>query len=214
MPGFVPHVTCGSSAVTSISTSASNTLRRPSAARASVQRAPSRSPSPRTLEVRERIRPARSSRRERPPRSTCCRSSATLHRERADRVAGILDDVTGRAAHADAADRAQDDVLRCDAERQVAPVRMRIVFGRIRAGTPSRVRARPRSCRSRTRVHRMRRASRCGCRRRRSSTGCCPAPGRSRGRFPPARCPSRRADPELRAVRRGAPRAAPARADP
>ena len=40
---------------------------------------------------------------------------ALLHGEGADRLAGVFKDVTGAAAHADARDQGEDDVLRGDA---------------------------------------------------------------------------------------------------
>ena len=45
---------------------------------------------------------------------------AAFHRQAADGAAGVLDDVSDRAADADAADDAQDDVLGGDAQRQLA----------------------------------------------------------------------------------------------
>ncbi len=45
---------------------------------------------------------------------------AALHRERADRLAGVLDDVAGRAVGADLADQPEDQVLRRDAARRHA----------------------------------------------------------------------------------------------
>ena len=44
---------------------------------------------------------------------------ALLHGEGADRLAGVFKDVTGAAAHADARDQREDDVLRGDALLQV-----------------------------------------------------------------------------------------------
>ena len=98
---------------------------------------------------------------------------AAFHRERADRGAAVLDDLADAAAHADARDDPEDHVLRPHAARQVAFDRDRHGPGtRWPTASASRGRARPRSCRSRTRSRRTRRASRCGCRRTRSS---CPA---------------------------------------
>ena len=55
---------------------------------------------------------------------------AALHRERPDRRPGVLDDVALRAGDADLADRAEDDVLRADADAERRRRRvMRIVCG-------------------------------------------------------------------------------------
>ena len=45
---------------------------------------------------------------------------AAFHRERADHVAGIFDDVAGAAGGADLADDGEDHVLGGDARRQLA----------------------------------------------------------------------------------------------
>src|SRR5690606_39818392 len=45
---------------------------------------------------------------------------AAFHRQRADRLAGELDDVAGAAGGADLADDGEDDILRGDARRQLA----------------------------------------------------------------------------------------------
>ena len=93
-----------------------------------------------------------------------------LHRERLDRGAGVLDDVAGGAVGAHLADRAEDQVLRGDAEAPLAlvadPHRARLALGE---ALRWRARARPRSCRCRTRARRRRRGWRCASRRRRSS---------------------------------------------
>ena len=71
----------------------------------------------RPLQVVDRSsRPARSCRRARRPRSTCCRRScARPCRERAMVVAAVLDDVAGAAGDADPADDGEDQVLGGDA---------------------------------------------------------------------------------------------------
>ena len=100
-----------------------------------------------------------------------------LHRQRADRVAGVLDDIADAAVHADLADDAEDQVLRREAGRQRADEleQHRPRLGAA-AGSASRGRARPPTCRSRRRARRTRRASTCGCRRRRSSCPGCVRP--------------------------------------
>ena len=99
---------------------------------------------------------------------------AAFHRERADRVAAVLDDVADAAARRRCcAMIAEDHVLRRDAgaagRRRRRPPSSRAAPA---AASASPARARPRTCRCRTRARRTRRASTCGCRRRRSS---CPA---------------------------------------
>ena len=103
MPGLVPQVTCGASVVgVELDDCGRSARRHRSAACASASSAFSHSAlaertgaaldDRRTSSRRARSCPARHR-----PRSTCCRSSCGLrHRERADGVAAILDDVAGR----------------------------------------------------------------------------------------------------------------------
>ena len=85
-----------------------------------------------------------------------------FHRKRADRVAGIFDDIAGAAGRADLVDDGEDDVFRADADRQRAvDVHAHVLRARRHAASAWPARARPRTCRCRTRARRMRHASRC-----------------------------------------------------
>ena len=179
MPGLVPYVIIGSSfdASRSRSCGRSSRPRRSAAAR---QR---RRPRPRRRPCGANSRPARYSnvvvvgRDHAGARAGLDRhvadGHALLHVERADRRAGVLDDVAGAAADADLGDQRQDDVLGGHAAAQRAlDADLEASWACAAAGTAWRARARPRWCRCRTRARRTRRGSRCGCRRTRSS---CPA---------------------------------------
>ena len=85
-----------------------------------------------------------------------------FHRKRADRVAGIFDDIAGAAGRADLVDDGEDDVLRADADRQrAADVHAHVLRARRSAASAWPAHARPRTCRCRTRARRTRHASRC-----------------------------------------------------
>ncbi len=95
---------------------------------------------------------------------------AALHRQPLDRRSRVLDDVADRAGDSHLSDRREDQVLRGDAEAELAVVADAHRASACAApGTASPGRARPRWCRCRTRARRTHRVSRCGCRRRRSS---------------------------------------------
>ena len=104
-----------------------------------------------------------------------------LHRQAADRRAGVFEDVAGPAADADPGDQGQDDVLGADARRRAGRrPGPRTSSAGAGAGTGWRGPSRPRSCRSRRPARRTRRGWPCASRRTRSS---CPAgSGRAPGR--------------------------------
>ena len=198
-PGFVPHVTCGASAAASMRSSASK--RAPSSER--IRRPALHVVGERALHARAGPRGRRtSSRRERsarparPTRSTCSRSSCGPP----SRARGSPRPRTRRRSPSHPADgllrdQPEDQVLRAHAAPG-QPVEDH-AHRPPRASAPASAwpgRARPRSCRCRTRARRTRRASRCANRRTRSS---CPAAsararGRSRARSPGARGRARR----------------------
>ena len=177
MPGFVPQVTCGSSSATSISTSRSKSAS--SSVRSSRQRV-------------ERALPVRALRRAGPALEVGERrvvgrdhagARAGLDRHVADRHAPLHRERRGSASPAYSRTWPtapptpmrpivpEDHVLRRDAERKLALVQdAHRLRPRPRQTTASPGRARPPTCRCRRRARRTRRASRCGCRRRRSSS--------------------------------------------
>ncbi len=185
-----PARPCRGSSPTSPAASAHRCRRRPwrrtprrrrCAARATRRaRAPSRRRSARPAvprDTRTSCRRARSSPRARRPRSTCCRSSCGPPSRARARLAGVLDHVARAAGDAEPPDRGEHHVLRRDAERQVAfEARRPSSSAAPAAASASPARARPPTCRCRRRARRTRRASRCGCRRRRSSCPGCVSP--------------------------------------
>ena len=170
-------------------------------------RAPRRRPPARAgvrAGTRTSSRPARSCRRARPPRSTCCRPScarpSTARRSPAPRYS-ITWPVPPSTPMRPMIASTRSLAVTPGAEAAV-DVDRRASAACAAAGTASRARARPRSCRCRRRARRRRRACWCGCRRRRSScpAACAPSSG-------PITCTMpRRVVPQARAARCRTPR--------